>query len=204
MNPSSLVEGAIWGIAVGVVLHSGGGGNCLPGLSLGLCSSSAWTCSSKETYLRPKGPSPPPWLVAVSPSPHTSMGTVSDLLGGGPFSPYDVVIFTLQPMDLEGLQKGSLSSFVGLPIHTLFSSLVGSPMGAEGRFTRPLHIVRRGLCPHEVCAVIQLLPLKDDFVAPPPRLDPLYSSQGTGGGTHAPLHKDCLRGLSTAGDLHPL
>ena len=76
-------------------------------------------------------------------------------------------------MDLEGLQKGGLSSFVGLPRPTLFSSLVGSPMGAEGRFTQPLHIIRRGLCPHEVHAVIQLLPLEDDFVAPPPRLDPL-------------------------------
>ena len=51
MNPSSLVEGAIWGIAVGVVLHGGGGGNFLPGLSLGLCSSSARTCSSQETCL---------------------------------------------------------------------------------------------------------------------------------------------------------
>ena len=41
MNPSSLVEGAIWGVAAGIVLHGGGGGNCLPGLSLGLLSSSA-------------------------------------------------------------------------------------------------------------------------------------------------------------------
>ena len=96
------------------------------------------------------------------------------LIRWGPLLPlYDVVIFILQPMDLEGLQKGGLSSFVGLPRPTLFSSLVGSPMGVEGRFTQPLHVVRRGLCPHEVCAVIQLLPLKDDFVAPPPRLDPL-------------------------------
>ena len=107
--------------------------------------------------------------------PHHTLpwGTVSDLFGGGPFSPYDVVIFTLQPVDLEGLQKGGLSSFVGLPRPTLFSSLIGSPMGAEGQFTWPLHVVRRGLCPHEVCAVIQLLPLEDDFVALPPRLDPL-------------------------------
>ena len=173
MNPSSLVEGAIWGIAVGVVLHGGDGGNFLPGLSLGLRSSSAWTCSSQETCLQPKGASPPPWLMVVSPSPHTSMGTVSDLFGVGPFSPHDVVIFTLQPMDLEGLQKGGPSSFVGLPRPTLFSSLVGSPMGVEGQFTWPLHVIRRGLCPHEVHAVIQLLPLEDVIVSPPPRLDPL-------------------------------
>ena len=96
------------------------------------------------------------------------------LIRRGPLlSPYDVVIFTLQPVDLEGLKKGGLSSFVGLPGPTLLSSLIGSPMGAEGRFTQLLHVVRRGLCPHEVHAVIQLLPLKDDFVAPPPRLDPL-------------------------------
>ena len=76
-------------------------------------------------------------------------------------------------MDLEGLQKGGPSPFVGLPGPTLFSSLVGSPMGAEGQFTQLLHVVRRGLCPCEVRAVIQLLPLEDDFVAPPPRLDPL-------------------------------
>ena len=60
------------------------------------------------------------------------MGTVSDLFCGGPFSPYDVVIFILQPMILEGLQKGGPSSFVGLPGPTLFSSLVGSLMGVEG------------------------------------------------------------------------
>ena len=46
-------------------------------------------------------------------------------------------------------------------------------MGVEGRFTWPLHVVRRGLCPCEVHAVIQLLPLEDDFVVPSPRLDPL-------------------------------
>ena len=101
------------------------------------------------------------------------MGTVSDLFRGTLLPPYDVVIFTLQPMDLEGLQKGGPSSFVGLPRPTLFSSLVGSPMGAEGRFPQLLHVVKTGLCPSEVCAVIQLLPLEDDFVASPPRLDPL-------------------------------
>ena len=76
-------------------------------------------------------------------------------------------------MDLESLQKGGPSSFEGFPSLTLLGSLISSPMGMEGRFTRPLHIVRRGLYSHEVLAVIQLLPLKDDFVAPPPGLDPL-------------------------------
>ena len=41
MNPLSLVEGAIGGITVDIVLCGGGGGNFLPGLSLGLHSSSA-------------------------------------------------------------------------------------------------------------------------------------------------------------------
>ena len=46
-------------------------------------------------------------------------------------------------------------------------------MGLEGGLTWPLHITGRGLCPHEVCTVIQLFFLEDHFVAPPPRLDPL-------------------------------
>ena len=109
-----------------------------------------------------------------SPPHHTlSWGPFPTYSVGAPSPPYDEVISILQPVDLEGLQKGGLSSFEGLPRPTLFSSLVGSPMGAEGQFTWPLHVVRRGLCPHEVCAVIQLLPLEDDFVAPPLRLDPL-------------------------------
>ena len=66
---------------------------------------------------------------------------------GAPSPPYDVVIFTLQPMDLEGLQKGGPSSFVGLPGPTLFSSLVGSPMGVEGQFTRLLHHRQEGALP---------------------------------------------------------
>ena len=66
---------------------------------------------------------------------------------GSLLPPYDVVIFILQPVDLEGLQKGGPSSFVGLPGPTLFSSLVGSLMGVEGQFIWPLHLVRRGLCP---------------------------------------------------------
>ena len=171
---SSLVEGATGGIAADAVLCGGGGGNFLLGLPFGPCSSSAWTSSSQETCLLPKGVSPPPWLTAVSPLPHTSMGTVSDLFSGGPFCPpYDVVILFLQPVDLKSLQKGGLGSFVGLPRPTLLSGFVGIPMGMEGSFTWLLHIIRRGLCPCEVWAVIQLLSLKDDFVTPPPGLDPL-------------------------------
>ena len=109
-----------------------------------------------------------------SPPHHTLLwGPFLTYSVGAPSPPYDVVIFTPQPVDLEGLQKGGLSSFVGLPRPTLFSSLVGSLMGVEGRFTWLLDVVRRGLCPREVRTVIQLLPLEDDFVAPPPRLDPL-------------------------------
>ena len=76
-------------------------------------------------------------------------------------------------MDLESLQKGRPSSLEGFPSPTLLGSLISSLMGMEGQFTWPLHVVRRGLYPHEVLAVIQLLPLEDDFVAPPPGLDPL-------------------------------
>ena len=46
-------------------------------------------------------------------------------------------------------------------------------MGTEGRFTQPLQVVRRGLYPRKVLAVIQLLPLEDDFVASPLGLDPI-------------------------------
>ena len=76
-------------------------------------------------------------------------------------------------MDLESLQKGGLSSFEGFPGPTPLGSLVSSSMGTEGQFTQPLHVVRRGLYPHEILAVIQLLLLEDDFVASPLGLDPL-------------------------------
>ena len=89
INPSSLVEGATRGVVMEVdgVFHGGSGGKFLLGLSSGLCSSSARTYSSQETFGRPKGVSPPPWVMVVSPWPHTSMGTISDLFGGCPFSP---------------------------------------------------------------------------------------------------------------------
>ena len=62
INPSSLVEGATGGVVMeaDVVFHGGGGGKFLLGLSLGLRSSSAWTSSSQETCLCPRGVSPPP------------------------------------------------------------------------------------------------------------------------------------------------
>ena len=76
-------------------------------------------------------------------------------------------------MKLESLQKGGPSSFIVLPGSTPFGGLIAGPMVVEGSLTWPLHVVRRGLCPHEVCAVIQLFFLENYFVAPPPRLDPL-------------------------------
>ena len=101
------------------------------------------------------------------------MGTGPDLFGGGPFSPYDIVILLFQTMDLQSFQEGGLGFLVVLPSSTQFGSLIASPMGSEGGLTRLLHIAGRGLCPHEVHTVIQLFFLKDHFVAPPPRLDPL-------------------------------
>ena len=175
VNPSSLVEGATRGVVMEAdgVFCSGSGGKFLLGLSLGLCSSSARTCSSQETFGLPKGAILPPWVTAVSPSPHTSMGTVSDLFGGGPFSPYDVIILLLQTVDPESLQKGSLGFFIVLPSSIPFGGLVAGRMGAEHSLTQPLHVIRRGLCPREVCTVIQLFFLKNYFVAPSLRLDPL-------------------------------
>ena len=76
-------------------------------------------------------------------------------------------------MDLQSFQEGGLGFLVVLPSSTPFGSLIASPMGSKGGLTQPLHIIGRGLCPHEVRTVIQLFFLKDHFVAPPPRLDPL-------------------------------
>ena len=76
-------------------------------------------------------------------------------------------------MDPESLQKGGRGFFIVLPSSTSFGGLIAGPMGAEGSLTQPLHIIRRRLCLHEVCTVIQLFFLKNYFVAPPPRLDPL-------------------------------
>ena len=90
-----------------------------------------------------------------------------------PSPPYDVVILLFQTMDLQSFEEGGPGFLVVLPGSTLFGSLIASPMGSEGGLTRPLHIAGRGLCPCEVCTVIQLFFLEDHFVAPPPRLDPL-------------------------------
>ena len=43
----------------------------------------------------------------------------------------------------------------------------------EGQFTRPLHVLRRGLYPCEMLAVIQLHSFEDDLMAPSMGLDPL-------------------------------
>ena len=95
-------------------------------------------------------------------------------LVGVPFStPYDVVILLFQTMDLQSFQEGGPGFLVVLPSSTPFGSLITSPMGSEGGLTQLLHIAGRGLCPHEVCTVIQLFSFEDHFVAPPPRLDPL-------------------------------
>ena len=53
MNQSSLVEVATGGmvVAVRVVFYGGSGGNYFLRSSLDFRSSSAWTCSSKETCL---------------------------------------------------------------------------------------------------------------------------------------------------------
>ena len=101
------------------------------------------------------------------------MGTGPDLFGGGPFSPYDVVILLFQTVDLQSFQEGGPGFLVVLPSSTPFGSLIASPVGSEGGLTWPLHITGRGLCPHEVRTVIQLFSLEDHFVAPSPRLDPL-------------------------------
>ena len=87
VNPSSSVEGVAEEVEVEAVPHCRGGGNSLLGASVNSCSSSSRTCSSQETCLQLRGPSPPPWLAAAPASLHTSMGTVSGTLGGGPFSP---------------------------------------------------------------------------------------------------------------------
>ena len=76
-------------------------------------------------------------------------------------------------MDSKSLQEGGLSPFKGFPGPTSLGSLVGSPVGTEGQFTQPLHIIRRGLYPREMLAVIQLLSFEDDFMAPSVGLDPL-------------------------------
>ena len=92
---------------------------------------------------------------------------------GSLLPPYDVVILLFQTVDLQSFQEGGQGFLVVLPGSTPFGSLIASPMGFEGGLTWPLHIAGRGLCPHEVCTVIQLFFLKDHFVAPPLRLDPL-------------------------------
>ena len=87
VNPSSSIEGVAEEVEVEAVPRCGGGGNSLLGASVDSHSSSSRTCSSQEMCLQLRGVSPPPWLAAAPASLHTSMGTVSGTLGGGPFSP---------------------------------------------------------------------------------------------------------------------
>ena len=101
MNPSSLVEGAIWGVAVGIVLHGGGGGNSSQGCLWasappppGLAPPRRPVYDSREhLHLPGSWWSPPCHTLPCGPFPTYSVGA--------PSPPYDVVIFTLQPMDLE-------------------------------------------------------------------------------------------------------
>ena len=86
VNPSSSVEGVTEGVEVGAVPHCRGGGNSLLGTPMDTHSSSARTCSSQEMCLQLGGASPPPCLAAAPTSLHPSMGTISEALGGGPFS----------------------------------------------------------------------------------------------------------------------
>ena len=88
---------------------------------------------------------PPSW----EPVPICSVGV--------PSPPYDVVILLFQTVDLQSFQEGGPGFLVVLPDSTQFGSVIASPMRSEGGLTRPLHIIGRGLCPHEVHTVIQLL-----------------------------------------------
>ena len=85
VNLSSSVE--VVAEEVKAMPHRGGGGNSLLGASSEVCFSSSHTRSSQETCLWLRGVSPPPWLAAAPASLHTSMGTVSETLGGSPISP---------------------------------------------------------------------------------------------------------------------
>ena len=111
---------------------------------------------------------------------HSSLSFTTHLHGNwsqsvqwGSLLPYDVVILLFQTVDLQSFQEGGPGFLVVLPGSTPFGSLTASPMGLEGGLTQPLHIAGRGLCPREVCTVIQLFFLEDQFVVPPLRLDPL-------------------------------
>ena len=100
--PGPLISGLLspdW--CESIIIHrgshrEGGGGSCallrsrgnyLLGASVDAHSSSSQTCSSQETCLWLGGASPSPWLAAAPALLHTSMGTVSGTLGGGPCSP---------------------------------------------------------------------------------------------------------------------
>ena len=71
-----------------------------------------------------------------------------------PSLPYDVIVFIFQSVESKSLQEGGPSLFESFPCPTLLGSLISSPVGMEGLLTRPLHILRRGLYPCEMLAVV--------------------------------------------------
>ena len=73
----------------------------------------------------------------------------------------------------KSLQEGGPHLFESFSCPPLLGGLISSPVGVEGRLTRPLHILRSGLYPCEMLAVVQLLSLEDYFMAPSTGLDPL-------------------------------
>ena len=175
VNPSSLVEGATRGVVVEAdsVFCSGGGGKLLLGSSLGLCSffhqdlflpGDLWTSQGGISTSLVSG--------SFSLTTHLHGDRFQLIQWGFLLPPYDLIVLLLQTVDPGSLQKGGPGCFIVLPSSTPFGGLVAGPIRVEGSLTQPLHVVRRGLCPREVCPVIQLFFLKNYFVAPPPRLDP--------------------------------
>ena len=76
-------------------------------------------------------------------------------------------------MENEEFQEGGLGLLDLFATPALFGSLISCPVGVEGQLTGALHVDWQGFHPLEMFAVIQLLPLKDHFVAPSPGFDPL-------------------------------
>ena len=76
-------------------------------------------------------------------------------------------------MESKSLQEGGPGPFESFSCPTPLGSLISSPVGMEGQLTLPLHILRRGLYPCEMLAVVQLLSFEDYLMAPSTGLDPL-------------------------------
>ena len=88
-------------------------------------------------------------------------------------SSYDIIIFLFQSMESKSLQEGGPHLFESFSFPSQLGSLISSPVGMEGRLTWPLHILRRGLYPCEMLAVVQLLSLEDYLMAPSMGIDSL-------------------------------